>query len=187
MAETDPKSLRAERLAKIILILIFLGGLGLFFWWVQTAGPGFARLQLSWFDLVLLGLATFRLGRMIAFDRVAEPLRSPFTRTTLDYSGAGNTVVPRGEGVQQALGQLISCPICVGTWVAAVLVVLYYLWPEPTRLFLVILAAVGLAELLHSVTEVWCWTGIHARTKTGQLLQQRREGRREKVKLAPKE
>ncbi len=75
-------------------------------------------------DLVMLGFATYRLGHLISFDKVTEPLRLPFTETKMDDFGAAMTVEARGEGVQRALGELISCPICSGTWVAAALVYL---------------------------------------------------------------
>ncbi len=49
-------------------------------------------------DLVMLAFATFRMGRLIAFDTIAEPLRAPFTKTVPDETGAGDTVVAAGSG-----------------------------------------------------------------------------------------
>lgn len=123
--------------------------------------------ELRPFDLAMLGMSTYRLGRLAAFDKVAEPLRQPFAETRPDETGAGETVEPRGTGVQRALGELISCPICAGTWIAAGLVYALQLFPGPTRLFLAMMSAIGIAELLNALTEALSWSGQAARKEAG--------------------
>ena len=59
-------------------------------------------------DLALLSLATYRAGRLAAYDRVTEPLRAPITETVPDEYEAGENVVAEGAGVQKALGELVS-------------------------------------------------------------------------------
>jgi len=158
---------RVERGTKIVLTGVFLGLFGLFVFvnvrtgWLRFFLPG-------WFDIALLALATFRLGRLIAYDRVFEPFRAPFTRTVPDETGAGESVEPRGKGVRQAIGQLISCPICAGTWVAAILVYLLLLYPDVTRLFLTFTAVIGAAELLNGVNEALCWRAERDRALAGR-------------------
>jgi Protein of unknown function (DUF1360) len=120
------------------------------------------------FDFALLGLATYRAGRLAAYDKVTEPLRAPFTETKPDETGAGMTVVPQGNGARKALGELLSCPTCAGTWVAAGLVYGLRIAPLPTRVLLTILGATGLAELLNAATEALSWTGQVARKQAGQ-------------------
>ena len=119
------------------------------------------------FDLIQLGLSTLRLGRMVAYDLIAEPIRWPFTKTVQDESGAGETVEPAGEGMRQSLGQLFSCPICAGTWIAAGLVYSLYLLPVPTRVFLSIMSTIGAAEMLNSMVEAFSWTGEATRKLSG--------------------
>lgn len=126
-------------------------------------------------DLLMLGLSTYRLGRLTAYDKVAEPWRAPFTATRPDSSGAGKTVVPRGTGVRRALGELVACPICAGTWIAAGLVYGLELLPRPTRVLMTIMSAAGLAELLNAVTEALSWSGRVAREEAGVI--QREEPR----------
>src|SRR2546423_7086854 len=121
------------RATKLTLISVFVGVLGTF------AGRLLGRedrLNLKPFDLLLLGLSAFRMGRMIAFEGVAAPLREPFTETRDDASGVGQTVVAAGYGWRRALGELMSCPICLWTWVAAALVYGLHLLPRPTRVLL---------------------------------------------------
>jgi len=124
--------------------------------------------RLSSRDLVMLGFAVYRLGHLISFDKVTEPLRQPFTETKMDDFGAAMTVEPRGEGVRRALGELISCPICSGTWVAAVLVYALNLFPGPARVFTTIQGAIGFGEVLHSMTEALSWTAARARKEVGK-------------------
>jgi hypothetical protein len=151
---------RQTRATKLTLISIFLGVLATF------AGRVVRREQevtLRPFDLLLLGLSSFRLGRMIAFEGVAAPLREPFTDTLDDSSGAGQTVVASGQGWRHVMGELVSCPICIGTWVAAFLVYGLHLLPRPTRVVLAIMSTTGVAELCYSVTEALDWNARAAR------------------------
>lgn len=120
-------------------------------------------------DLVMLGFATYRLGHLISFDKVTEPLRLPFTETKMDDFGAAMTVEARGEGARRALGELVSCPICSGTWVAAALVYALHLFPGPARIFITMLGAIGMGEVLHSLTEALSWTATRARKQSGNV------------------
>lgn len=173
MAQRGGESMQKEYTAKIVLTLIFLIGFALFTGWLFLFGPGRDINRLSALDLALLGLATFRLGRLIAYDRVMEPLRQFFTETAPDSTGAGESVNPKGEGFQQALGQLICCPICAGTWVAALLTYLFYIIPGPAYVFLVMTSAVAIAELLGALTEAFSWSGQYARTMSGAKMLER--------------
>ena len=103
----------------------------------RSGGRGIAPL-----DIGLVGLAAYRTGRLLAFDQVTEPLRAPFTETV-----DGN-VQPKGEGAQSALGELFSCPTCIDTWVAAALVLGLRVAPIPTRTYMAVMSASGVAEIL---------------------------------------
>lgn len=172
MSQGSGKSVRREYIAKIVLTSIFLGGFAYFIGWMLTEGPGLDIFQLSTMDLVLLSFSTLRLGRLVAYDRVMEPFRQFFTNTVPDPTGAGDTVDAKGEGFQQSLGQLICCPICVGTWMAALLTYLLYLFPGPTRVFLIMTGVIGIAELLNAAAEAWSWTGQQARTMSGAMMRE---------------
>lgn len=165
---TDTSSRRAlddvqqTRATKLTLMSVFLGVLGTF---AARAMRGEHELNLRPFDLLLLGLASFRVGRMVAFEGVAAPIREPFTETQPDGSGAGQTVVAAGSGARRVFGELVSCPICVGTWVAAGLVYGLHLLPRQTRLFLAIMSTTGVAELCYSLTEALDWNARAARRR----------------------
>lgn len=168
-----------EYASKIVLIIVFSG---MFVWFIlgirKEVIEGF---RVGWLEAVLLGLAVMRTGRMIAYDRITEPLRLPFTHTVWDQSGAGKTVIARGVGITRSLGQMISCPICVGTWIAAGLVYALAVFPAPVWILVVILGVTGLAELLQALVEAFTWQGVYYRTEAGARLRQRSKPEEEKV------
>ncbi len=136
---SNSQGLPKKRATYLTLMGVFAGLFGAI---VGQGGPKGRKLELRTMDLVLLGLSTYRAGRVIAYDQVTEPLRAPLT----DSSGEGTT--PKGPGVQAALGELVSCSTRIGTWIAAVLVYGLRIAPTPTRAFLAFMSASGIAEIL---------------------------------------
>ena len=161
---TSQNQIFAERSTKIGIIAFFLSMVGIVSFLKREDTPT----KISALDFAMLGLATFRMGRMIAFDRVADPLRAPFTKVIPDDSGAGEQVVAKGRGPREVIGELLSCPICAGTWVAAGLVYGLQLFPTPTRLLITIMSAIGFAEIAHAATEALTWAGQAERVDVGK-------------------
>jgi len=55
---------------------------------------------------------------VVAKDRITGALRAPFVHCKRS-AGAGEVKEePRGRGLQRAVGELISCPYCMGPWCA---------------------------------------------------------------------
>jgi hypothetical protein len=73
-------------------------------------------------DLLVLGLAVQRLTRTIAKDEITAPLRAPFTRYEGPAGEGESNEAPAGHGVHRAVGELLTCPFCLGQWVATALV-----------------------------------------------------------------
>lgn len=65
------------------------------------------------------------------------------------------------------LGELLSCPICIGTWAAAGLVYSLHLAPRPTRVLLAVMSSTGVAQVLNESTEALSWSGRAARHQAG--------------------
>jgi hypothetical protein len=162
----DP--VQQEFATKITLVGVFLSLFAAFISRLSVWRKEQREFSIKPFDLTLLGLATFRLGRLVSYDRVTEPFRHPFTETVPDSTGAGETVVPRGNGIRQTIGQLLSCPICSGTWIAAGLVYGLVSLPNATRVFLAIMGTTGLVEIVNAFTEALSWTGQLARKLAGE-------------------
>ncbi len=87
--------------------------------------------------------------------------------TVPDEFDAGVNGVAEGRGVREAIGMLVSCPICAGAWMASGLVYGLRIAPVPARFGAAILGVSGLAELLDAATETLSWSGQPARTQSG--------------------
>ena len=90
------------------------------------------------------------------------------TETVPDEYDAGRDNVVAGHRCAQGDRRASSrSPICVGTWVASVLVYGLRIAPDPTRLVAAILGVSGLAEMLNAATEALSWSGQAARKQSG--------------------
>jgi hypothetical protein len=97
-------------------------------------------------DILLGGLATQKVSRLIAKDKVTSFLRAPFTRFQ-DTAGHGELEeAPRGEGLRYAIGELLVCPYCMAQWVAGGLAVGHVFAPRATRLLTAMWAAQAIAD-----------------------------------------
>ncbi|MBA3386741.1 MAG: DUF1360 domain-containing protein [Chthoniobacterales bacterium] len=89
--------------------------------------------KLSWSDLLLFGIATHKLSRIATKDLVTSPFRAPFVKFKKS-AGAGEVEEEaRGEGLQEAVGDLITCPYCIAPWIASALVFASARAPRATR------------------------------------------------------
>src|ERR671925_1902297 len=70
-------------------------------------------------DLVLLGIATHKISRLAAKEMVTSFVRAPFTRFEEETGKGEVSERSRGQGLRRATGELLTCPCCVGQWVAA--------------------------------------------------------------------
>ncbi|GAB1645495.1 DUF1360 domain-containing protein [Krasilnikovia sp. MM14-A1259] len=101
-------------------------------------------------DVVLISIATHKLSRLLAKDAVTSPLRAPFTR----YAEPGGSAEVNEEvrtdrgAVRHAVGELVSCPFCLGMWVATGLTGGLVLAPRLTRLAAVALTATAVSDFL---------------------------------------
>ena len=127
-----------------VIMGTFTGGLGL-------AGALARRLDRdpqcqTALDLVALSAASFKAARTLARDEVASFIREPFVE---GEAGLGDEEPVEG-GMQQALGELVTCSRCAGTWAAAALVTTQILAPRVGRLLTWSLAAAGINDFLQA-------------------------------------
>jgi hypothetical protein len=99
-------------------------------------------------DVMLAAVAGHKLARLISSDRVAAPIRAPFVNA--EVGDDGDVVEePAGTGLRRALGELLTCPSCVGQWTCAAFVTGLYYSPEPTRAVASLFAADAVSDFLH--------------------------------------
>jgi Protein of unknown function (DUF1360) len=92
-------------------------------------------------DLVVLGAATFKAARTISRDNVGSFIREPFVED--------EAPVETGD-LRQAIGELVTCSRCVGTWIAAGLTTTQVVAPRFGRLLTWSLAAAGVNDFLQA-------------------------------------
>ena len=67
-------------------------------------------------ELVELAAANFKAARTISRDKVTSFVRDPFVEGDA-YDGEDEK--PAGTGLKRAVGELVTCTRCIGTWTAA--------------------------------------------------------------------
>ena len=102
-------------------------------------------------DLALLGIATHKLSRLVAKDRITGIIRAPFVSYKRSAGDGEVEEEPRGRGFQRGIGTLLSCPYCMGPWCATVLGFGMLFAPSTTRFFASILTSVAASDFLHRV------------------------------------
>lgn len=96
--------------------------------------------RITGLDLAMLGLATLRMAKLVSEDEITAVVRRPL----VDVEGGQRR--PRGHGLRLALGKLVLCPTCTGTWVAAFFTYALHLFPRQTRPFLALMSASGVSQ-----------------------------------------
>ncbi len=99
-------------------------------------------------DIALSALATYKLSRLLAKDPVTSPLRAPFTAYQGTTGPAELSEEVRGSGARKTIGELVTCPFCVGMWVATGVTAGFIYLPRTTRLTIGTFAALAGADML---------------------------------------
>jgi hypothetical protein len=100
-------------------------------------------------DLALLSVATFKASRVTARDAITSPLRTPFAR----YAGDADSPAEvreevRGRGLRRVVGELITCPFCLGQWVATGFIGGFLFAPRVTRVVAATFTAAAVSDAL---------------------------------------
>ena len=98
-------------------------------------------------DLVTLALATYKAARTLSRDEVTSFLREPFVEGQA-HEGGEDPV--EDGGMRQAVGELVTCSRCIGTWVAAGLGATQIVAPRFGRLLTWSLGTAGLNDFLQA-------------------------------------
>ena len=82
-------------------------------------------------DFLVLSAASFKAARTLSHDEVTSFIRDPFVRGT---AHSGEDEEPVRGGMEQAIGELVTCSRCAGTWIAAGLAATQVIAPRFGRL-----------------------------------------------------
>jgi hypothetical protein len=98
-------------------------------------------------ELAVLSAASFKASRTMARAEVTSFIREPFVHGEAHH---GDETPVQTGGMQQAIGELVTCTRCVGTWAGAGLVSAQVLFPRTGRLLTWSLAAAGAHDWLQA-------------------------------------
>jgi hypothetical protein len=106
-------------------------------------------------DIALLGVATFKLSRLITKAKVTEFVREPFVEDAEPGAdGEVNAEPVTGAGLRSAVGELLTCPFCVSVWLSTALVLLFARSPRAARLVASTLAVTALSDATQHANEL---------------------------------
>lgn len=128
-------------LATYTLALVALAGVAR----ATHAGP--ERYPLA--DIAIGGLATHKFSRLLARGAVTSPVRAPFTEFAGPAGASEHEESARGNhGFRHTVGELITCPFCLGVWVGTAYVAGLTLAPRPTRAWAATFAVTAVSDFL---------------------------------------
>jgi hypothetical protein len=124
---------------------------------VQAVRGGFL-ISVSPFDALLMALATFRITRLIVYDKIARWFRELFVKRRV-YEKDGKTwveIIPYGRGFRHTIYDLLQCPWCIGIWAALIVMFSYsiFTWAWSVIFFL---ALAGAGTLLQITANALGW------------------------------
>jgi hypothetical protein len=100
------------------------------------------------YDVASIGIASHKVSRLLAKDKVTSPLRAPFTELEEKGGPAELEERSRGQGFRKAIGELLICPYCLGLWVVAGFSLGLLFAPRLTRFLAAVFSALTLSDFL---------------------------------------
>jgi len=112
--------------------------------------------MITWFEFVLISLASFRLTRLLIYDKITFFIRRPF-HEIVDEELPDGTVESylhiKGRGLRRWIGELLSCYWCTGIWSSLLLYGAYYFNLRWVESFILILAIAGFAAIIEATID----------------------------------
>lgn len=151
-------TIRNQHIWNVIFLLLFGGPfvLGLFFlierWDLYVT-------SINWFDFMLIILATFRLTRLLVYDKIMEFFRDWFCKIEERKNLDGTTELVRTKyerGPLRTVSDLLDCPWCTSLWFSLFVTFFYFLHPLFWFVILV-LAVAGVAAVVQVTANLVGW------------------------------
>lgn len=131
---------------------VFLSAVGLVGFLLRKKGVVIE--ELSFKEALFIILASYRMTRILVFERIFKYFRDVLKRREDLY-------------VIGTIHAMITCPWCAGVWVTLIIIVLYFLVPFGV-LLIYVLALAGLASMLILVSNL-----LHMYTERRQRIHQK--------------
>jgi hypothetical protein len=102
-------------------------------------------------DIALGALATHKFTRLLSKGSVTSPIRAPFTEFAEPAGSAELNEQARGGRVRHTVGELLTCPFCLGQWVGTGYVAGLGIAPRQARAWAAVFAVTGVSDMLQQV------------------------------------
>jgi hypothetical protein len=112
--------------------------------------------RITWGDLILISIATYRMIRLLVYDRIFKLVRD-FIRSF------------EGTGLGDSLKTIITCPWCAGVWISLFNIAIFYLVPFG-QLFIYVMSIAGIATFLQLGSNI---AGLVAEDKQMEVREKR--------------
>jgi hypothetical protein len=131
---------------------VFLGAILLVGHFLKREGIDIRHLTMK--EAVLVILASYRMTRILVFEKILKHFRDALKRREHLY-------------VIGTIHSMVTCPWCAGVWVTLIIIVFYFLVPYGA-LLVYVLALAGIASMLILVSNL-----LHMYTERRQRIHQK--------------
>lgn len=167
MKHTRPKE--DQNFWNFIFSLFFLVVLAGALWEVWGEYNDFPR-SVPPFDLLLMAFASFRVTRLIVYDKITRWFRELFADSR-EFEEAGVRYVevrPHGSGFRHTVYDLLACPWCIGFWSALAVAFGYFVFPW-AWFVIFFLALAGMGSLIQVTANAIGWKAEILKNDATQL------------------
>jgi hypothetical protein len=139
-----------------IFSLLFLAILAVSVWYVGIV-RGFPH-SIPVFDALILIGASFRITRLIVYDKITRFFREWFVdkKVITHDSKQWVEIMPIIRGIRGTIHDLLGCPWCIGIWSSLVATFFYFVFPWAWYLIL-FLALAGASSLIQIIANLIGW------------------------------
>lgn len=121
---------------------------------------------LTFFDITLITLATFRVIRLVVYDAITKFFREQFW--DVKETKMGLMLEKPVAGPRRTLADLMSCPWCIGIWAAAT-ITFFYLWTPYSFFPVLFLAVSAVATTLQLLANMIGWQSEKLKQESERL------------------
>ena len=99
--------------------------------------------RIRWGDLLRIALTSYKMSRVITKEDITAFVRAPVTEDP-------EAQKPKPEGMARVLGELVTCPYCIGLWISSALSYSQVIFPRETRFLTTIFGSYAITDSLHA-------------------------------------